>query len=51
MASRNVEAHRTAHENWGQRDFDALVSDMVENFTYQDHARDLSNGPRDSIKD
>lgn len=43
MASKNVEAHRAAHENWSQRDFDALVGEMVENFTYQDHARDLSD--------
>ncbi len=50
MASKNVEAHRTAHENWSQRDFDALVSEMVENFTYQDHARDLSIGTREGFK-
>ena len=51
MASRNVEAHRAAHENWSQRDFDALVSEMVENFTYQDHARGLSISTRDGFKE
>jgi hypothetical protein len=51
MASRNVEAHRTAHENWSQRDFDAVVSEMAENFTYQDHARGLRIGTRDGFKD
>ncbi len=51
MASRNADAHRTAHENWSRRDFDALVSEMVENFTYQDHARGLSIDTRDGFKD
>ena len=51
MASRNVEAHRTAHENWSRRDFDALVSEMVENFTYRDHARGLRIDTRDGFKD
>ena len=51
MASRNVEAHRSAHENWSQRDFDALVGNMVENFTYRDHARGLSISTRDGFKD
>jgi hypothetical protein len=46
MASRNAEAHRTAHENWSQRD-----CEMVENFTYQDHARGLSISTRDGFKD
>ena len=51
MASRNVEAHRTAHENWSRRGFDALVSEMVANFIYRDHARGLSISTRDGFKE
>ena len=51
MASKNVEAFRAAHENWRRRDFDAAVSEMVENFTYQDHARGLTVETREEFKD
>ncbi len=51
MASKQVEAHRAAHENWERREFDALVADMVEDFTYEDHSRGLSMGSRDEFVD
>jgi steroid delta-isomerase-like uncharacterized protein len=33
----NADAHRVALEQWNQRDFDARVSTLVENFTYESH--------------
>ena len=51
MASKQVEAHRAAHENWERREFDAVVADMVEDFTYEDHSRGLSIGSDPKILD
>ncbi len=51
MASKNVETHRAAHEAWNRRDFDAIVSAMVENVTYVDHPRDITISARDEFKE
>jgi steroid delta-isomerase-like uncharacterized protein len=39
MSKKNVEALRTAHEKWNQRDFDGVVHNLADNCIYADHAR------------
>lgn len=51
MAAKNVAAHRAAHGSWERRDFDAAVSRMVKNFTYEDYPRGRSLKSREEFKD
>lgn len=51
MASKNVEAHRAAHEAWNRRDYDAVIGGMVEDFTYTDHPRGLTVKSRGELGD
>jgi steroid delta-isomerase-like uncharacterized protein len=39
MASRNVETHRTGHEAFNQRDFEAMTKHYGDSITWTDHAQ------------
>jgi steroid delta-isomerase-like uncharacterized protein len=45
-----AEAHRICHEAWNRRDFDARVSTLVENFTFEDHPGGRTLTSRDEFK-
>jgi steroid delta-isomerase-like uncharacterized protein len=45
-----ADTHRTAHDAWNRRDFDAVVKDMASSITYIDHARGLTFGSRDDFR-
>jgi hypothetical protein len=47
---RNADAHRAPLEHWNRRDFDARVSTLVGNFTYEDHASGGAVTSRDEFK-
>lgn len=49
MASKNVETHRSAHEAWNRRDFNAIAAAMQEDITYVDHARGITITTRDDF--
>lgn len=51
MASRNVETFRAAHQAFNRRDFDAVVSAMAEEVTYQDRARNITFAGRKGFKE
>lgn len=42
MASKNVETFTAAHRAFNRRDFDAILNLLTEDFTYRDHARDVT---------
>ena len=48
--AKHADAHRVAHEQWNQRDFDARVSTLVENFTYESHPDNQTVKSRDEFK-
>ena len=50
MTSKNVDTVRAAHQAFNRRDFDAVVSMMTDNFTYRDHARNLTFAGRAEFK-
>jgi steroid delta-isomerase-like uncharacterized protein len=51
MASRNVEIFRAAHQAFNRRDFDAVVSQMTEDVSYHDRARDITFRGRAGFKE
>jgi steroid delta-isomerase-like uncharacterized protein len=42
VASRNVETFRSSHQAFNRRDFDAVLSVVVEGIIYQDRARNAT---------
>ena len=50
MSSKNVEAHRAAHESWNRRDFPGVVRNVAEGLVYTDIARDLTLNDRDKFR-
>lgn len=50
MGSKNVEAHKAAHEAFNRRDYIAMVKDLTIGFTYVDHPRDITMKTRDEFK-
>ena len=51
MTSRNVETFRAAHQAFNRRDFDAVVTAMAENVTYEDRARNATFRGRAGFKE
>ena len=51
MASQNMETARAVHQAFNTRDFDAVVSKMVEDVTYRDQARNVTFTGRDGFKE
>ena len=51
MASRNVETLLAAHQAYNRRDFDAIVSLMAEDVTYEDRAREVTFSGRAGFRD
>jgi len=51
MESRNVKIHRSGHEAFNRRDFDALVQEYAETIDWSDHARGITFTTRQQFKD
>ena len=51
MSAKNVKTLRAAHESWNKRDFAGVIDNAVENFTYTDHARNLTLKTRDKFRE
>ena len=49
MASRNVETFRSSHQAFNRRDFDAVLSVVVEGISYHDRARNVTFRGRDGF--
>lgn len=47
---KNAEAHRVALEAWNRRDFDARVSTLADNFTYENRAEGRTVTSRNEFK-
>jgi steroid delta-isomerase-like uncharacterized protein len=50
MVSKNVDTVRAAHQAFNRREFDAVVSMMADNFSYRDHARNVTFAGRAEFK-
>lgn len=51
MASKNLETFRAAHHAFNNRDFDAVLNLMAEDFTYQDRARGVTFRGRSGFRE
>jgi ketosteroid isomerase-like protein len=45
----NVERHRTAHEEFNRRDWEAMAQRFAEDVTYTDHGRDVTAKSRQEM--
>jgi steroid delta-isomerase-like uncharacterized protein len=50
MASRNVEAHRTGHEAFNQRDFETMTEHYADSIAWTDHAQGRTFRTRQEFK-
>ena len=51
MASKNVDAVRSAHESWNRRDFDGVVRYMADNATYTDNASGVTFNSKQQFRE
>ncbi len=46
MASKDLETIRAVFESWNNRDFEGAIRNMVENFSFTDHAHNITMNTR-----
>ena len=51
MAPSNVETHRTGHEAFNQRDFEAMTKHYADTITWTDHAQGRTFGTPQEFRD